>query len=44
MGIRYSLIKYLLQDEVLTLRKIIGSKNPTDMLTKVLTIDKLKLC
>jgi len=44
IDIRYHFIRSLLEDEVLTLKKIIGSKNPADMLTKVVTIDKLKLC
>ena len=44
IGIRYHFIRYFLEDEVLTLRKILGSNNPTDMLiTKTVTIDKLKL-
>ena len=43
-GLCYHFIKYLLEDEVLTLRKIQGSKNPANMLTKVVTIDKLNLC
>jgi len=34
----------LFDDELLTLRKIQGSKNPTDMMTKIVTTDKLKLC
>uniref|UniRef100_A0A803L407 CCHC-type domain-containing protein n=1 Tax=Chenopodium quinoa TaxID=63459 RepID=A0A803L407_CHEQI len=44
IGIRYHFIRSLLEDEVLTLKKILGSKNPADMLTKTVTIDKLKLC
>ena len=44
IGLRYHFIRSLLEDEVLTLTKIQGSKNPADMLTKVVTIDKLKLC
>jgi hypothetical protein len=44
IGLRYHFIRSLLEDEVLTLIKIQGSKNPADMLTKVVTIDKLKLC
>ena len=44
IGICYHFIRSLLEDEVLTLRKILGSKNPADMLTKTVTIDKLKLC
>uniref|UniRef100_A0A803NDX7 Retrovirus-related Pol polyprotein from transposon TNT 1-94-like beta-barrel domain-containing protein n=1 Tax=Chenopodium quinoa TaxID=63459 RepID=A0A803NDX7_CHEQI len=44
IGIRYHFIRSLLEDEVLTLKKILGNKNPADMLTKTVTIDKLKLC
>ncbi|CAO2827530.1 unnamed protein product [Amaranthus hypochondriacus] len=44
IGVRYHFIRSLLEDEVLNLRKILGSKNPADMLTKTVTIDKLKLC
>ena len=44
IGLRYHFIRSLLEDELLILRKILGSKNPTDMLTKVVTIEKLKLC
>ncbi|KAK2378762.1 putative mitochondrial protein [Trifolium repens] len=44
IDLRYHFIRSLLEDEVLTLKKIEGRKNPADMLTKVVTIDKLKLC
>lgn len=44
IGLRYHFIRSLLEDGVLTLEKIQGSKNPADMLTKAVTIDKLKLC
>ena len=44
IGLRYHFIRSLLEDEVLKLEKIQGSKNLTDMLTKTMTIDKLKLC
>ena len=44
IGLRYHFIRSLLEDDVLILEKIQGSKNPADMLTKVVTIDKLKLC
>lgn len=44
IGLRYHFIRSLLEDEVLTLSKIQGSENPADMLTKVVTFDKLKLC
>ena len=44
IGLRYHFIRSLLEDEVLKLEKIQGTKNPADMLTKTVTIDKLKLC
>ena len=44
IGPRYHFIISLLEDVVLKLEKIQGSKNPADMLTKMVTIDKLKLC
>ena len=42
--IKYHFIRQLLDDEQLLLEKICGSKNPADMLTKGVTLDKLKLC
>ncbi|KAL5813396.1 hypothetical protein ACOSQ3_024156 [Xanthoceras sorbifolium] len=44
IGLCYHFIRLLLNDEVLTLVKIQGSKNPVDMLTKSVTIEKLELC
>jgi hypothetical protein len=44
IDLRYHFIRSLLEDEVLTLKKIEGRKNTADMLTKVVTIHKLKLC
>ena len=44
IGLRYHFIRSILEDEVLKLEKIQGSKNLDDMLTKTVTIDKLKLC
>ncbi|BBH07646.1 Toll-Interleukin-Resistance domain family protein [Prunus dulcis] len=44
IGLRYHFIISLLEDEVLILEKIQGSKNPADMLTKTVAIDKRKLC
>ena len=41
---RYHFIRYLVEDRLLILEKIWGSKNPIDMLTKGVTIEKLKLC
>jgi len=42
--IKYHFIRQLLDDEQLMLEKVCGSKNPTNMLTKRVTLDKLKLC
>lgn len=44
IGLRYHFIRSLLEDEVLILEKIQGCKNPADMLTKTVLIEKLKLC
>ena len=41
---KYHFIRYLVKDKLVILEKICGSKNPTDMLTKGVTIEKLKLC
>ena len=40
----YHFIRYLIEDKLVILEKICGSKNPIDMLTKCVTIKKLKLC
>ena len=37
-------IRYLVEDKLVILEKICGSKNSADMLTKGVTIKKLKLC
>ena len=42
--IKYHFIRYLVEDKLVILEKIYGSKNPIDMLTKGVTIEKLKLC
>ena len=42
--VKYHFIRHLLSDEQLKLEKIYGSENPTDMLTKGVTIEKLRLC
>ena len=42
--LRYHFILSLLEDGILKLEKISGAQNPADMLTKTVTIDKLKLC
>ena len=40
---KYHFIRSLLEDKALRLEKIQGNENPIDMLTKTVTIDKLKL-
>ena len=42
--LRYHFIRELINDEDLSLLKILGSENPADMLTKAVTTDKLRLC
>ena len=39
-----SLIREKINDDTLKLKKIKGTENPADMLTKVVTLEKLKLC
>ena len=41
---KYHFIRYLVEDKRVILKKICGSKNSADMLTKGVTIEKLKLC
>ena len=41
---KYNFIRYLVEDKLVILEKICGSKNLADMLTKGVTIEKLKLC
>ena len=41
---KYHFIRYLIEDKLVILEKIYGSKNSADMLTKGVTIEKLKLC
>lgn len=38
------IVRGLISDGTLFLKKIPGSVNPADMLTKVVTTEKLKLC
>ena len=42
--LRYHFTRELISNGTLSLKKILGSKNPADMLTKVVTSEKLKLC
>ncbi|CAM8972742.1 unnamed protein product [Rhodiola kirilowii] len=42
--LKYHYIRHLLEKKILQLMKIDGSKNPADMLTKAVTLEKLKLC
>ena len=41
---KYHFIRYLVKDKLVIFEKICGSKNLTNMLTKGVTIKKLKLC
>ena len=41
---KYHFIRYLVEDKLVILEKICRSKNLVDMLTKGVTIEKLKLC
>ena len=41
---KYHFIHYLVEDKLVILEKICGSKNLASMLTKGVTIEKLKLC
>ena len=41
---KYHFFCYLIEDKLVILEKICGSKNLVDMLTKGVTIEKLKLC
>ena len=42
--LKYHFIRSLLDKGVIQLEKIQGAKNPADMLTKVVTLEKLELC
>ena len=42
--LRYHFIRVLLEDEILSLEKIQDPENLVDMLTKTITIEKLRLC
>ena len=44
MQTKYHFIRYFFEDKLVILEKICGSKNSTNMLTKGVTIKKLKLC
>ena len=42
--LRYHHIRGLIEDGTLTLKKILGAENPSDMLTKGVSTQKLRLC
>ncbi|PKA59147.1 Retrovirus-related Pol polyprotein from transposon TNT 1-94 [Apostasia shenzhenica] len=42
--LKYHYIRSLIDDGMLPLVKILGTKNPTDMLTKIISTKKLRLC
>ncbi|GKG40441.1 hypothetical protein Tco_0467218, partial [Tanacetum coccineum] len=42
--IRYHYIREMVSEGTLSLKKILGAKNPVDMRTKVVTMEKLMLC
>ena len=44
IDVQYHFIRILLKDGVLSLVKIHTSQNPVDVLTKVVTTEKLKTC
>ncbi len=44
INLRYHFIRSLIEDGVVKLVNIAGSKNPADMLTKPVTTEKLELC
>ena len=44
IDIRYHFIRSLLDEGLISLEKIHTNQNPADMFTKVVTIEKLKLC
>lgn len=44
IGRRYHFIRGLISDGTINLKNISGAKNPADMFTKSMTLDKLKFC
>ena len=42
--LKYHYIRELVNNGVMSLKKIQGAKNPADMLTKEVPTDKLRLC
>ncbi|KAI3667008.1 hypothetical protein L6452_42050 [Arctium lappa] len=44
IGRRYHFVRELIRDGTMNLKNISGAKNPTDMFTKSMTLDKLKFC
>ena len=43
-GMGYHFVRGLISDGTMNLMNISGAKNPTDMFTKSVTLDKLKFC
>ena len=41
---KYHFVRYLIEDKLVILEKICGFKNAANILTKGVTIEKLKLC
>ena len=44
IDVKYHFIRSLLEEEQFTLEKIHTKNNPADMMTKVVTVEKLKAC
>lgn len=44
IGMRYHFVRGLICDGTINLKNISGAKNPADMFTKSVTLDKLKFC
>ena len=44
IDVRYHWIREVMDQQLMTLVKIHTKENPADMLTKVITLEKLKLC
>ncbi|KAJ0726248.1 putative RNA-directed DNA polymerase [Helianthus annuus] len=44
IGMRYHFVRGLISEGLISLKNVPGAKNPADMFTKVVVLDKLKLC